>query len=208
GYGVEPDLAQAEQWYRKAAEQGVRRAKNALARLGGDTKAETVSEQETEDTKGYWVIAPYSYDDPEQWERVWTFNLANNFISIGWRGLGDISAMNAEALRAAIDTAYSEDSAGTKGAVFGMIWKFYHEIKPGDSVIARRGRKVIAGVGTVTRKAYHDKDKCLSVFGADEGYPNHIDVRWDESPRDKAFEEIVFGLQTVSQISPEKFRTL
>jgi len=40
GRGVEQDLAQAEQWYRKAADQGHRRAKNAFARLRGDAKPE------------------------------------------------------------------------------------------------------------------------------------------------------------------------
>ena len=54
GYGVELDLAQAELWYRKAADQGHKRAKNALKKLflpedaksdkfvGGNDEAEAI----------------------------------------------------------------------------------------------------------------------------------------------------------------------
>ncbi len=104
GYGVEQDLAQAKQWYRKAAEQGHRRAKNALRQFDeeGSGKAPGPEDEdagEDEDTKGYWVIAPYSADPPEQWEQVWEFDLANNIISVGWTQLGDISSLNEEGLR-------------------------------------------------------------------------------------------------------------
>lgn len=40
-----------------------------------------------------------------------------------------------------------------------MLHKFYQLVQPGDVVIARRGRKEIAAVGTVTRAAYYDSKK-------------------------------------------------
>jgi tetratricopeptide (TPR) repeat protein len=177
---------------------------------GTTTSAQPGHTEDTgEDTQCYWVIAPYSYDDPELWERVWQFDLANNLISIGWE-VGDVSSMNEQRLRAALDAAFPDPdtTAQARGQFFGMIWNFYHEIKPGDIVIARRGRKVIAAVGTVTRRAYYEPQKNAPALGSEDAWSNHLDVRWHESPREKEFEEIVLGLQSVYQITPEKFRTM
>jgi TPR repeat protein len=210
GDGVEADLAQAEAWYRKAADQGHRRAKNALNRLRSDTKADAVPEPESEDTQRYWVIAPYSAEDPEMYERVWAFDLANKVISIGWSILGDISSLDEQGLRAAIEATWPDPdtTAQARASYFGMLWRFYHEIKPGDIVIARRGVKMISAVGTVIRQGYYDKDKNSPTLETENPYMHHIDVRWHDSPRDKAFDAVAFGLQTVSQISAEKFRKL
>ena len=215
GYGVEEDLAQAKQWYQKAADQGYRRAKNALRRLnkqesGNAPGPEDADEGEDEDTKGYWVIAPYSADPPDEWQRVWDFDLPNNVISIGWTELGDISSLSEEKLCAVIDRAYPdpETSAKARGIYYRMLWDFFHEIRLGDVVIARRGRKKIAAVGTVTRTAYHDPSKTPSAVGDWYTCRNHLDVRWDAFPRDKEFDAQVFGLQTVYSIPAEKFRSL
>src|SRR5262249_46387673 len=124
--------------------------------------------------------------------------------------LGDISSLDEQRLRAAIEATWPDPdtTAQARASCFGMLWRFYHEIEPGDIVIARRGVKMIAAVGTVTQKAYFDKDKNRPTLEAKNPYMHHIDVRWHDSPRDKIFDAIIFGLQTVSQISAEKFRTL
>jgi hypothetical protein len=41
----------------------------------------------------YWVIAPLEAKPPELFDKAWQFDLANNVISIGWSGLGDVSKM-------------------------------------------------------------------------------------------------------------------
>jgi hypothetical protein len=210
GDGVEADLAQAEHWYRKAADQGHKRAKNALNRLREDAKSEEVLAPVPEHTQRYWVIAPYSAEDPETYDRVWEFDLANNLISIGWSALGDIASLDEQKLRAAIDAAYPdpETTAQGRASYFGMLWNFYHEIKPGDIVIARCGRKRIAGVGTVIRKAYHDRGRNVPTLETENPYRHHIDVRWHDAPRNKTFDAMTFGLMTVYQIPPEKYQTL
>lgn len=152
----------------------------------------------------YWVIAPYHADRPEWWERIWEFDLARNLISIGWSKLGDISSLDEQGLRAAIERTYPESAA--KRLVFNMLWNFYHSIEPGDIIVARRGTKKIAAVGTVTRKAYYEHDK--NAVGQENPYSNHIDVRWEASPRDKQFSSPVFGMQTIYEILEEKFRSL
>jgi len=87
-----------------------------------------------------------------------------------------------------------------------MLWNFYHSVKPGDIIIARRGTKKIAGVGTVTRKAYYEQAK--NAVGQENPYSNHIDVKWEAFPRDKQFSSPVFGMQTIYEISEVKFRSL
>ena len=89
----------------------------------------------------YWVIAPVESKPPQLFDRVWEFDLANNIISIGWNQLGDISQLSKEALAAKIANALPEKPTHTKSLITNMNWSFFHEIAPGDIIIARRGRK-------------------------------------------------------------------
>jgi serine/threonine protein kinase len=155
----------------------------------------------------YWAIAPYDSENPAKWQEVWAFDLANNIISIGWARVGDVSKMDEMTLRAAIKDAYPEKSVGM---TFRMLWDFYHSIKKGDIVIARRGLKKIAAIGTVVRQAYYDPRRNPTAVSKSSGltYPNHLDVRWHDSPRDETFNEAVFQRRTVQRISEEKVREL
>ena len=95
----------------------------------------------------YWVIAPFESKPPELFDRVWQFDVANNLISIGWSQLGDLSKMSREKLSNAVAAAYSDKPIQTKGLIGNMLWAFYHEMVPGDFVIARRGRRTLVAVG-------------------------------------------------------------
>lgn len=155
----------------------------------------------------YWVIAPYHADDPETWEKVWKFNLANGIISIGWKELGDISAYGESQLKAAIEKTYPNNKSN-QTLYFNMLWNFYHNIKPGDIVIARRGTKKVAAVGTVTQPAYFSYAKNIEASGPEKAYSNHLGVRWHEAPRGKEFSTTVFGIQTIYKITEEKYKRL
>jgi predicted Mrr-cat superfamily restriction endonuclease len=96
----------------------------------------------------YWVIAPVASSDP-RFDKAWQFDLANNIITIGWKELGDISKLTKEVLSEAVASTYSDKPAQTKGLITNMLWSFYHEIQPGDFVVARRGLKVLAATGKV-----------------------------------------------------------
>jgi restriction system protein len=150
----------------------------------------------------YWVIAPFDSTIRDIWEKVWQFDLTHNVISIGWRELGDISAYSEDELKAAIEQQYGNTRS------FNMLWDFYHSVKEGDIVIARKGRKKIASIGTVTKSAYFDKDKNLKVAGAEYYYPNHIDINWHDNPRDKVFDRIIFGMQTIYETSAPQYQEL
>jgi hypothetical protein len=89
-----------------------------------------------------------------------------------------------------------------------MIDKLYNSIALGDTVIARRGRKVIAAVGTVTRAAHYDPKQNRLAYPRGYTYPNHIGVRWHDHPREIAFPNQVFGMQTLHEISGDRFDEL
>lgn len=120
----------------------------------------------------YWVISPFDYTQKDIWEKVWQFDLDNQIISVGWRELGDISAYD----EAQFKEAFFRQYGNLKG--FNMLDNFCHNIKIGDIVIARRGRKSIAAIGTVTQTWYYEKDKNIHIIGEKNYYPNHIGVRW------------------------------
>ncbi|MDD5466331.1 MAG: endonuclease NucS [Anaerolineales bacterium] len=149
-----------------------------------------------------WVIAPVESKPPELFDKVWQFDIANNLISIGWKELGDVSKMSREELSEAVASTYVDKPPATKALYANMIWAFYHEISPGDFVIARRGRKALAGVGKVSRSAFYAPGKCPV-----QGHPNFLEVSWQEQPRDKVFPSIVFPMHTLSELSDEQFRS-
>ena len=79
-----------------------------------------------------------------------------------------------------------------------MIWAFYHEIGPGDFVIARRGRKTLVAVGKVSQAAFYAPGK-----NPNNNHPNFLEVSWQQQPRDKVFPSVVFPMPTLAELSEE-----
>ncbi len=156
----------------------------------------------------YWAIAPFQADKPELWEKVWKYDLDHGIITIGWNKLGDLSSLSESQLSELIDRTYSDKVPAAKKHISGIFRNFYHSIKPGDIIIARRGLKKIAAIGTVTRAAYYKKNENVEVLGPDKAHPNCLDVQWADTTRNKSFDTIVFGMQTLTEIPEEKFRVL
>lgn len=151
----------------------------------------------------YWIIAPVESQPLELFDRVWQFDLANNLISIGWKELGDVSKESREVLSQAVASTYPDKPQQTKGLYANMLWAFYHEIKPGDWVIARRGRKTLVAVGKVIQPAFYAPKK-----NPDLGHPNFLEVSWQQEPRGIVFPTIVFPMHTLTEISEEEFNNL
>src|SRR4051794_30172221 len=101
----------------------------------------------------YWVVAPFESNPADAFDRVWQFDLANGLISIEWSRLGDISSMSRPQLVDSVAKAYPDKPRNTQALYANMLWNFYHEMIPGDVIVARRGRKILAAVGKVTRRA-------------------------------------------------------
>lgn len=151
----------------------------------------------------YWVIAPVESKPARLFDKVWQFDLANNLISIGWKDLGDVSKMSRETLSEAVASTYPDKPRQTRGLYVNMIWTFYHEIAPGDFIIARRGQKTLAAVGEVNRSAFYAPGKNPA-----HGHPNFLEVSWQEQPRDKGYSSVVFPRHTLAKLSEEQFQSL
>ncbi len=151
----------------------------------------------------YWVIAPVESKPPELFDKVWQFDLANNLLSIGWKQLGDVSKMSRQELSDAIASTYPDKPPTTKSLYANMLWAFYHEILPGDFVVARRGRKTLAAVGKVVQSGIYAPGKNPAT-----SHPNFLEVAWQEHPRDKVFPSLVFPMHTLTEISEVQYRNL
>jgi restriction system protein len=97
---------------------------------------------------------------------------------------------------------YPEKPQQTKGLITNMVWSFYNEIEPGDVVIARRGRKILAAVGTVREKAFHEVGR-----NPDVDHRLFLPVTWHQEPRNKDFGAVVFPMLTLAEIDETQFES-
>jgi restriction system protein len=156
----------------------------------------------------YWVIAPVESKNPQLFNDVWQFDVAQNLISIGWSELGDISKMSREDLSQAIAKTYSDTPNSARGLIRNMLWSFYHEIGVDDVIMARRGRKILAAVGKVTETAFYSVGKNPALIPPGYTHGNFLGVEWSAQPRNKSFETLVFPMQTLREITEEQYHAL
>jgi restriction system protein len=158
----------------------------------------------------YWVVAPYSAED-NFYKEVLEFDLNNGVISIGWHSLGDVVKISKSRLRELYEQQNPSSPSATVTRTVNMIWNFYNEIEMGDIIIARRGTKTLAAVGVVQKKAYFDeaKGKVLSRKSPDFKHCSWLDVKWQDAPRNKEYDDqTVFGIQTIYEIDETEYEAL
>lgn len=157
----------------------------------------------------YWVIAPCDSQRQAIFDKAWEYDKQNGTIAIGWRGLGDISKVSRDELNQAYQRTYGPEAATSETRTCNLLWRFFHEILPGDRVIARRGRKRIVGIGTVTGSAFYDEAKAIDRVDrlSDHWYPNFISVHW-ETTTEIDLGTIALSMSTMYEIPEEKFRSL
>lgn len=146
----------------------------------------------------FWIMAPCAANPPEHFEKVWEYDLSNNVISIGWPGFGNVLEMSEAALNEEVTREYAHKPPQTRSLIANMLWAFYHRIRPGDIILARRGRRTLAAVGKVTKSALWSPGKNPLTDHA--GY---LGVEWQASPRDKEFDGIVFPMHSLTKVSSE-----
>ncbi len=112
----------------------------------------------------YWVIPPYDATQPDLYDKAWQFDLREGVIAIGWRELGDPTLLGADELRQRVREIWGPK---VETLYSNILWRFFHEVAPGDRVIARRGVKRMVGVGTVTRAAFRDEAMGVARVGGD-----------------------------------------
>ena len=145
---------------------------------------------------------------PELFDKVWQFDVDNNLISIGWSQLGDVSKMSRETLAKAVADKYPEKPAATRGLYANMLWAFYHDIRPGDFVIARRGRKTLTAIGKVIEAAEYAPKRNPLLASPDHSHHSFLGVEWQNQPRDKVFPTLVFPMHTLSEFSEVQYHSL
>ncbi|UOR00228.1 AAA family ATPase (plasmid) [Hymenobacter sp. 5317J-9] len=119
-----------------------------LEQPGPDEVAEPVA--------NYTSPAPEPAFSPNYWAigageggTFWKAWQAEGVMSIGWEALGDLRQYaNDEELRHALKQHYGGDTTHNNNML--ACWQFCHEIRPGDYVVVKIGRRKILGIGQVT----------------------------------------------------------
>lgn len=155
-----------------------------------------------------WVISPYSFEFPDDWQRIWEHNLKEGFISIGWAALGNVSKMTLDQIKKRHLERWENSNPQSASWDSNTLYNFWHRIEEKDIVVARRGRKAIAAIGEVIGPPYYNISKTRKVFGGNHAYPNHIDIKWQDDSRDMRFDRQVFGMRTLQRFDASKLEML
>ncbi|MBQ6827530.1 MAG: AAA family ATPase, partial [Thermoguttaceae bacterium] len=113
----------------------------------------------------YWIYAPG--EKAENWEN----DLAQGTMAIGWAELGDLLAFESkDEMLDKLKSLYSVDGLYRNQAQ--VVWQFANEMKPGDVVFVKKGRKQIIGRGVVEGDYLYEPER--------GDYPHVRAVRWLE----------------------------
>lgn len=133
----------------------------------------------------YWIYA--AGDGSVNWEN----DYAEGIMAIGWCEMGDLMAYSSkEEMRSRMKELYG-DSGSYKNQVLAT-WQFANELKPGDIIFVKKGRKLILGRGVVEGDY---------VYNPQRGhYCNIRTVRWTDKGEWEHPEQSV--MKTLTDITP------
>ncbi|MBI5513710.1 MAG: AAA family ATPase [Deltaproteobacteria bacterium] len=114
---------------------------------------------------------------PGEDAHLWNECRDGGYIAVGWDTVGDLHAFaTREAFEKAFEKAHLHVYRGNRSATIRLgrkVWSLL-DLRPGDRVLANRGKKQLLAVGEVLEPGY--------VFRADRSrYKHTIKVRWDLS---------------------------
>ena len=102
-------------------------------------------------TADVWAIAP------GEGARLWRDFQEHGIAAIGFDELEDLREYDS---REEVHSALIENGAGQNPSNHSLaVWEFVHAIKPGDILIAKRGRKTILAWGKVTGDYAHEPER-------------------------------------------------
>lgn len=100
-------------------------------------------------TRRLWLWSPG--DQAAHWEDLHE----SGQMAIGWNEIGDLKRYTSlDAMKQAVAQSYPRDAEPTNDS--RACYEFTHEIRPGDLVLAKRGRKTLVGYGVVKSEYRHD----------------------------------------------------
>lgn len=99
--------------------------------------------------------------------------LKRNVIGLGWPQITDLSllAANREAFRAVMAEAYPQAKPGAIPVSAGQLYRFVHEMQPGDLVVYPSKRDRVIHIGRVVGPYRYDPSD-------EPGYPHQRTVTW------------------------------
>ena len=99
--------------------------------------------------------------------------LKKSYVAVGWTKIGNLGELKAdrEAFKAAVALAYPEKKPGAIPNNAGQLFRFVHEIKPGDLVVypSKQDREI--HIGRIESAYLHDRS-------IEPAYPNLRKVKW------------------------------
>lgn len=134
--------------------------------FGGIVPQVTTDETLVDETPlRYWIYA--AGEGSENWEN----DRAQGTMAIGWAELGDLLAFGSkEEMRDKMKSLYGVENSYRNQA--HTTWQFANEMKPGDVVFVKKGRKQIIGRGVVESDYLYEPER--------GDYPHVRAVRWFE----------------------------
>lgn len=86
--------------------------------------------------------------------------IENNYIAIGWKKLGDLSTqpMNRDALKELLQRHYTGSKAGAVPVHAGILYRFAHEMQPGDIVVYPSKLDRVVHIGEIAGDYQFDCD--------------------------------------------------
>lgn len=133
----------------------------------------------------YWLYA--AGDGSVNWEN----DYSEGIMAIGWDDMGDLMQYSSkEEMRAKMREVYGGTSS-YKNQVHAT-WQFANDIKPGDIIFVKKGRKEIIGRGVVEGEYVYDPTR--------EHYRNTRTVRWTDKGLWEHPEQL--AMKTLTDVTP------
>jgi len=113
-----------------------------------------------------------------------TLFLKKNVIAVGWDRVGDLSKIQPERedFKARVARAYPENKPGSIPLSAGQLFRFVHEMKPGDMVLYPSKNDRVVHIGRIEGNYQYAPD-------VSSGYPNMRSVKWLKSLPRTAFSQ-------------------
>lgn len=144
----------------------------------------------------YWAMPCKDSDGTEYWDECFH----HGKMILGYGQIGDIARFaSKEKLTEELNRLYKTDfSASSRWP--GWLWKFAHQIKPGDIIYAKSGTRSIRGVGRVTA-GYRYTDTPLT-----EHFNHELSIDWLRTETFTVQDEgEIFGrMQTLQSLGLDK----
>lgn len=119
-------------------------------KLTSDKQEKKVQKDNSNSDIKYWIYSPG--ENASKWE--WCQK--NNMMCIGWSEMEDLSVFSSiDEIRSKMQITYKNPKSSFKNDSLA-VWEFVRVLKPGDIVIAKKGKTKIIGKGIVTGEYIHN----------------------------------------------------